>query len=70
LAEKGGEKPMKKYRITRSYTVEAEDKPEALKLLESNAAAYLEWQSIKEAGETKTGWGNTIRQQLTGNNKR
>jgi hypothetical protein len=61
---------MRRYKITRLYTVEAETKPEALKLLEKDAAAYLEWQSIKDAGEVKTGLLQTARSQILGNNKR
>jgi hypothetical protein len=61
---------MKRYKITRSFTVEAESKADALKKLTENQSEYLDWQSVKEAGDAKTGWGAAVRKQLTGDSKR
>ena len=66
---------MKYFKITRSWSVKAENETEAVQLIEANPDEYLESESVTRTEYKKprqeTGWGASIRNQvLGGNNKR
>ncbi len=62
---------MAKYKIFRSYIVEAKDKGEALKLFNAadannNAMEYLDFQGMPKEVDEEQGWKGGFKKQVTG----
>ena len=61
---------MKYFKITKTWAVKAESEAEAIKLVAADPVTYLDSESVTRTEykkpQAKTGWGNTIKQQLTG----
>jgi len=72
--QRGGEKDMAKYKITRGYMVEAKSKIEAREIFVQAMAndkeeEFLEYMSIKEVPDSH-GWVSALKDQFVGNGKR
>jgi hypothetical protein len=63
---------VKYFKITRTWAVKAEDEAEAFKLVAAEPAKYLDSGTVTRTEykrpESKTGWGNAIKDQLMGSN--
>ncbi len=63
---------MKFFKITRSWVVKAEDEAEAFKLVAANPAEYLDTETVTRTEykkpQQKTGWGQTLKDQVLGAN--
>jgi len=63
---------VKYFKITRTWSVKAEDEQEALRLIKTNPDEYLESESVTRTEYKKrkqdTGWAAGIRNQLIGGN--
>ena len=61
---------MKYFKITKTWAVKAESETEAIKLVSADPVKYLDSETVTRTeykrAQAKTGWGNTITQQLTG----
>ena len=72
--EIGGEEVVKYFKITKTWAVKAESEAEAIKLVSADPATYLESETVTRTEykkpQLKTGWGNTVKDQLLGNNSR
>jgi len=65
---------MKYFKITRTWVVKAEDETEAFKLVSSNPSKYLDSETVTRTEykkpQPKTGWGQTLKNQLLGSNSK
>jgi hypothetical protein len=72
--QKGGDRYMKYFKITRTWVVKAEDEPTAFKLVSSDPSKYLDSETVTRTEykkpQPKTGWGQTIKSQLLGSNSK
>jgi len=63
---------VKYFKITKTWSVKADSEAEAVKLVAADPAAYLESESVTRTEykrpQQKTGWGNTLKDQLLGTN--
>ena len=58
---------MKKFKIQKTWIVEATDEAEALKAIQQDGLKYLRWLSVSEAEASQSkGWVDTAKRQLTG----
>lgn len=61
---------MKYFKITRTWSVKAEDEQEAARLIETDPGEYLESESVTRTeykkAKRETGWAAGIRNQLIG----
>ncbi len=65
---------MKYFKITKTWAVKAETEAEAIKLVSADPATYLESETVTRTEYKKpqpnTGWGNTVKAQLLGTNRK
>jgi hypothetical protein len=65
---------VKYFKITKTWAVKAESEAEAVKLVAANPAEYLDSETVTRTEykkpQQKTGWGNTIKDQLIGSNSK
>ena len=65
---------MKYFKITKTWAVKAESEAEAVKLIAADPGKYLDSETVQRTEykkpQLKTGWGNTVKDQLLGNNSR
>ena len=63
---------MKYFKITRSWVVKAEEEAEAFKLVSANPTEYLDTETVTRTEykkpQQKTGWGQTLKDQVLGSN--
>ena len=61
---------MKYFKITKTWAVKAESETEAIKLVSADPVKYLDAETVTRTEykkpQAKTGWGNAVKQQLTG----
>jgi hypothetical protein len=65
---------MKYFKITRSWTVKAEDEAEAFKLVAANPTEYLDSETVARTEykrpQQKTGWSQGFKDQVLGSNSK
>jgi hypothetical protein len=73
LCKKGGEQPMKYFKISRTWVVKVPDEQgeqEARTLIEENPDAYLDSETITRTEykrkQPQTGWGHAVKEQVFG----
>ncbi len=58
---------MKKFKIQKTWIIEAADEAEALKAIQQDGLKYLRWLSVSDADEQKPkGWVDAAKRQLSG----
>ena len=58
---------MKKFKIQKTWIVEAADEAEALKAIQQDGLKYLRWLSVSEdTGQQSKGWVNSAKRQFSG----
>jgi hypothetical protein len=74
IPEIGGDSRVKYFKITKTWAVKAETEAEAIKLVSADPATYLESETVTRTEykkpPQKTSWGNTVKQQLLGGNRK
>jgi len=65
---------VKYFKITKTWAVKAESEAEAVTLVAASPAEYLDSETVTRTEykkpQQKTGWGNTIKDQLIGSNSK
>lgn len=65
---------VKYFKITKTWAVKAESEAEAVKLVAASPAEYLDSETVTRTEykkpQQKTGWGNTIKEQLIGSHSK
>ena len=66
---------MKYFKITRTWSVKADDEADAFRLVAADPNKYLESEAVtrteyKKPKPEQTGWGAAVRNQLLGSTKR